>query len=551
MKRIICLILTSALAVMALRAQDKVSERVYVSSDCDVYIAGEDMFLSAFNFEMNGRTLSEGSSIAYVEICSAEGPVQTAKLALKGGRGAGVVTLSNTIPTGNYKLLAYTSQCFNEVGYDFEENAKTLTIINPYTTERSSSEVEIVDSQVYSSLPSAYGDDSGVLDVSLDDKIVLTNTGDKPVTLSVSLYNEDGLVGPVHGGPASFYETATSGKHFDNIRTPDYEGEIVRAKVRGVPDSVLPSLSGSLAFLSAPGNVSDVYCTKLDDEGNAVFYTKNIFGDKEIVLEMSKAEEGSHLDVVSPFRSVSATGIDKLSLCKDMEPAIISRSIASQVAKASGSDSLYLALDYSKSDFLLDSYVEYVLDDYTRFPLMEELFIEFVHELHEVNKGGDRFVSVLLNDSLKPSSTDYQASLVLLDGVPVLDHNKIFNYDPLLVKKIVVYPQVYNLGPWYFKGISNFLTYKGNLPGFKFDQTARVVQFQGCSVPKVSYLPNGNDSSPDMRHTILWHPLVDIGPGESCEINYAMPSYRGRFTLVVEGFDAGGNPQFVTRSITN
>ncbi|MBO4924161.1 MAG: hypothetical protein J5382_08560, partial [Bacteroidales bacterium] len=123
MKRTATIILLLFSAVLVCAAQGHLSERVYVSTDRDVYVAGDEVFLSAFCFDMNTGKLSGFSRTAYLEVVSPDGPVQTAKLALEGGRGGGVIRLHNTIPTGNYQLVAYTAQCFNEEGYDFSENA--------------------------------------------------------------------------------------------------------------------------------------------------------------------------------------------------------------------------------------------------------------------------------------------------------------------------------------------------------------------------------------------------------------------------------------------
>ena len=107
----------------------------------------------------------------------------------------------------------------------------------------------------------------------------------------------------------------------------------------------------------------------------------------------------------------------------------------------------------------------------------------------------------------------------------------------------MVYPHFYTLGPWSYSGIVNFVTYKGNMPSFSFDDNVRVVNYQGESFPVASYLPAGGQNHPDLRRTVLWHPLVSIGPGESRILHYRLPSYDGNFRLKVEGFDLKGAPQ--------
>lgn len=545
MKRLLTIIFLLASALLVCRAQDAVPERVYISTDRDVYVAGDDMFVSAFCLNTAAGCRSDLSRVAYLEIISADGPVQTGKIALLNGRGGGMLKIQNTIPTGNYKIVAYTSQCFNEEGYDFEEGFRTISIINPFTTDRSGSGVEILDADAYASLSSAALPAAGSLRAEMaDGRLTLTNMSSEPVSLSVSLFNDDGIVSPNSSNPVTFRDGATCGTAFSDIRTPDYEGEIVRARVRGTED--FSTIAGNNAFLSIPGRVSDMYSTKVTDSGEAVFYTRNIFGDEEAFIEISSPGIDCHLDIESPFRSVKATGLEAMPLSASLEQRILDRSVAMQVRKAAGADSLYERLDIPEDPFLDADRIEYILDDYTRFPLMEELFIEFIHQIRVLKSGKVRNLVVFVQDSHRPSALSNIPALVLLDGVPVLDHAKIFDYDPLLVEKVIIYPHYYNLGPWSYSGIINFVTYKRNMPSYSFGDNVRVVNWQGESFPVAAYLPDGSKDHPDLRQTILWHPLVDIGPGESRVLHYALPSYDGRFILEAEGFDEKGAPQYLS-----
>ena len=84
------LILVAALVAFApLSAQERVVERTWLSTDKDVYLAGETVWLSAFCLDAASGAFSDVSSVAYVELHSAGGLAATAKVALSGGRGGG------------------------------------------------------------------------------------------------------------------------------------------------------------------------------------------------------------------------------------------------------------------------------------------------------------------------------------------------------------------------------------------------------------------------------------------------------------------------------
>ena len=545
MKRTVVISIVLLAAFQVCLAQTHLSERVYVSTDRDVYVAGDEVFLSAFCMDMNTGRLSEFSRTAYLGIISPEGPVQTAKLALDSGRGGGIVRLKNTIPTGNYQLVAYTAQCFNEQGYDFHENARTLSIINPFTNDRSSSGVEILSEEDYDAILAPERPSAGSLRVSASGgRLTVTNVSDKPVTASVSIFHDDGLVSPTGATPSTFIAGATRGTSFVDNRVPDYEGEVVRTRVVEATDEDMDLIRGTTVFLSVPGRSSDFYAAPVVDDGTASFYTRNIYGDTDAVLELGSGYGSSHLEIVSPFEGVGAVDLPKLPLSEGLRDRILSRSLAMQVRQASGADSLYTTLDIPKDLIFTADSVVYILDDYTRFPLMQELFIEFISEIRIGRSGKLRMVNVNVKDTFKPAGSAQFPALVLLDGVPVPEHERIFEYDPLLVERVVIYPYSANLGFRTYSGIVNFVTYKHDLPAFHQGENTRIVDFQGVSYPVVSYLPDTMLGIADMRQTILWHPIVDLAPGEERVLDYSLPSYQGRFEAVVEGFDEDGAPQY-------
>ena len=534
-----------ASAAVPASAQDHLSERVYVSTDRDVYVAGDEMFLSAFCLDMATGRLSEYSSVAYIEIISPEGPVQTAKIALSGGRGGGCIRLDNTIPTGQYGMVAYTSQCFNEDGYDFEEGERVLSIINPFTDARSTAGVEILTDGDYGALESPVRPSSGSLKLDRDGALTITNTSGKPVTLSVSVRNDDGIVAPAVQDPASFLAGATRGTSFTKRRTIDFEGEIIRARASG-PDDAVSKLGGSSAYLSVPGRASDFYFSRIDEDGVASFFTRNIYGDTEVVLDIATALPSCHLELITPFAEVKASLLPALPLCPGLADRITARSVSMQLRQAAHADSLYECPPLPEDFLFAADSIVYVLDDYTRFPLMEELFIEFITPVRVSRSGNVKKLSVSLNDTFRPALSSQLSSLTLLDGVPVTDQGAILDYDPLLVERIVIYPHTVYLGGWPFAGVVSFVTYKHDLPSFTFGETARIVGYQGVSRPVSVRFPDTEIGIPDLRRTLLWIPVLELAPGESRVLEYAAPSYEGNFEVVAEGFDADGGPQCVS-----
>ena len=223
---------------------------------------------------------------------------------------------------------------------------------------------------------------------------------------------------------------------------------------------------------------------------------------------------------------------------------LLARSIGSQIEAKFASDTLYEYLPIRENLLFDTEPIRYHLDDYTRFPLMEEVITEFVTELQSRRTGGKRDIRVLLDDAYQARSFSQGTSLVMLDGVPVFDHEKIAQYDPLLVEDIIIYPHTVFIGSRTFNGVADFVTYKHNLPSLKFNDSVRIVSFKGVSFP-TAY--TGRDvlsltDYPDYRQTVYWHPVVDLGAEETVRLDCVTPDYGGTFEIVVEGIDADGNP---------
>ena len=547
-KNLTLLMFSLLLPLPGLLGAEPLRERVYISTDREVYVAGDAVWLSAWCLDAGTGQVSDFSKTAYVELHSPSGMVQTAKIALDGGRGAGRLVLPTTLPTGNYRMFAYTRLGSSEEGFDALSGARTLTVFNTLSAERTEGGVEIVaKAPQATAVPAA-----GALEISADaakvsDKarITLANRGEEAVSFSLSVRHDDGIPAPVGKHVADFVrdlQTLPAARGFDSNVIPEYEGEIIQARVAGVDAEEISSFQGKYAFLSAPGPGEDLYTEMLTEDGTATFFTSNLFGDREVFLEIEgRNSSGGHLEITSPFLNLPPGDIQPLQLWAGWGSALELRGLGMQLEKIFNADTLYAALPARKHHLFNErKRVSYILDDYTRFPVMEELFIEFIPELRVRRVNGKRELQVSTPDQLGGFYFPSGSALVLLDGIPIPDHERIFAYDPMLVQHIDVYCADYILGVRGYAGVVNFVTYKGTLPSMQFADNVRIVDFQGCSLP-LAYTCAGVDGEyPDYRQTIYWHPLLTLAPGESLELECKTPAYGGRFDVVAEGLTAEG-----------
>lgn len=544
-KIIFGIFLLLACPAVALRGADPLRERVYLSTDRDVFVAGDAVWLSAFCVDMQTRQLSAFSKIAYVELHGPDGLAGTAKIALDGGRGAATLQLPNTLPTGNYRLFAYTQLGAGEAGFDPLPGSRTLSVFNTFTTERAEG-VTVADR-----IPAGQERPVRLSPLELKaapgagaTRLTLTNTGGRTVFFDLSVRHRDVIPAPAGQDVFDFMgaELPAFGG-YDPETVAEYEGEILRARVSGTDAAGVKAVQDKYAVISSPGSGENVYTASIRGDGTVTFYTTNIYGEQEMFLEIEGVDRANvcHLELESPFRNFQPGEIPALELCEAYSPALELRSLGMQVERNFNTDSLYTDLPFRYQQLFGESdRRSYVLDDYTRFPVMEELFVEFIPELRVRRVGERREIQVRATDGLGNFSFPQGAALVMVDGVPVLDHGKILSYDPLLVERIDIWSDTYFMGIRAFSGIVNFVTYKGTLPSMQFEDNVRIVDFQGCGFPQAYTGAGAGGRYPDFRQTLYWHPLLTLAPGESLTVDCKMPDYDGSFEAVAEGLTEDG-----------
>jgi hypothetical protein len=100
---LVCCLATLSFA----QAGDVVRERIRLYTDKTLYLAGETVWLKTITTDAAGRPLNL-SKLAYVELLDASSPQLQVKLELVDGIGNAYLLLPPTLPTGHYRLVAYT-----------------------------------------------------------------------------------------------------------------------------------------------------------------------------------------------------------------------------------------------------------------------------------------------------------------------------------------------------------------------------------------------------------------------------------------------------------
>ena len=551
-------------------AQTTVVEKTYISTDREIYVSGDKIWCSAFCVDAaNGLRPSSLSAIAYVEIVSEDGTLESGKIALSEGRGAGTIEIPATAPTGNYRIVAYTAYTKNTPGFNPQEHiSKTISIFNTSTKERVKNGVKILSDKEYDALrtPASTQPAAGALSIACHRnaegylEVVLTNNSAAPADLSLSLSNRDGIIPPDNTSIGAFMGAAASAAQAaagaesaaaaiaEAAELPEYEGEIIRGRIAGATTDEIEGLKGRSAFISVPTEKSDLYSSVVDNDGMIKFVTNNIYGTKEMVCEIENNDLARcHIELISPFVSPKLKGIPALNMAPSIREDLQRRGLSVQLCRSFSADTLASLMPIRENP-LIPSFdaIEYKLDDYKRFPVMRELFIEFINEIKVRRVDGKEQLKVKTHLKERVSLFDKNNSLIMVDGIPVFDHSQVIEYDPLLVESVVVYPYKYYTGWRSFCGMANFVTYKKNLPGIKFNDGVRVVQFKGCSYPMAFTCQEIGEDFPDYRELLYWHPQIKLPAGESSSIKVKIPANVKEIRICAEGMMENGTPFSIT-----
>ena len=548
LRNIFCL----AIILLSIPLQGReVVERLYVTTDKNSYVAGDVVGCALYCFELGNSSLllSGFSSVAYLELVSADGVAMQEKVALVDGVGGAMLRLSPNLPSGNYKLVAYTKQNKNESG--FTPYAKDITIYNTLVDTKVKGNVEIAEGAV----PQGAGAEnpiSPLVQVSVSNgkvqgKIpveILSKVKEKAF-LSVSVYHKDSLSQLPAQEIRSFMIGALKGGAgvVSHTYVPDFEGEVVQFKSDGINRKMI---------LSFPGRDNNIYISNVNGDGDLYFYTGSVYGTKDGMLQVMPGytDRKHKSELVSPFIGKFDFDYPKMYITKGMKGELEAKSVAMQVSRRFGADTLTVPLPQRGDPFMEVPDKSYLLDDYTRFHTIHEVITEYISNVRIRTLDGKKSFTILYKDAVGNEMYSRFATLALLDGMPIFNHEDILGYDPMLVKQIRVYTSPYRISDITYEGVICFDTYKGNIPSFPVDKDAYMFTYKGSLYPE--YLSGeqfyNNSDIPNYRETLYWNPMVRMAPGDALRFECVAPKYPGHFELVVEGVTESGQPVFYRTS---
>src|SRR5690606_29272141 len=329
---------------------------------------------------------------------------------------------------------------------------------------------------------------------------------------------------------------------------PEYRGHLITGRLvnaeDGTPARTIP------VYLSVPGKRFHFRGTQSKIDGRVVHELADFYGPGQLIIQTDWSKDSTYrytLDNPFDSRMSDRFPVRHFSLDPSFESTVLARSVNMQLHNAYREEEKNKIIP-PHNDTLVFYRIpdqQYYLDDYTRFPVMEEVMREYVSAIMVRKRQGKYYFHVLNN---KTKEMFRENPLVLLDGVPLFNVNSIIEFDPLKVKRLDVVSTRYFYGRTSYMGITSYATYTGDLAGFQIDRRALVVPYDGLSWQREFYSPVYETEDqiksrlPDHRTLLYWAPDIKTSKDAPTELVFYAGDLPGTYLMFVQGLTPDGIP---------
>ena len=546
--------------------RDTPMETMYLHGNGNLFFPGEYLYYSLYCINTGTYRLSELSKLAYVHLIGENGDVAfTRKIPLDRGKGQGDFFFPTDLPSGNYKLVAYTHWMKN--AGDAQYFMSDLTFINPYRSDQ-----QVFLGSQTDSLTCAGNADSGehpdlenasndVLGLKLDrvryhpgENVLLTiqnfkgNLGAGTYSLSVRRADELPHAPVVTAAHYALRYPELVRKIPQRVNDvlfiPEQRGALISGQVTA-RDGNEP-LPDRMLAISLPGEDFQIKKALTDSEGKFYTYLTRPFpGTYGFAEVLPSGETAASFTWAETHRWEGAVPcFHKFELDDSMAPQIRMRSIHNQIENSYFEVKPDTLLKVETTDpFQGDVPQVFDLDEFTRFPTLRETFIEIVNfvMVRRVDSGDETF-RVLPAEGEGWVADQLDPPLVLVDGILVPNEGSLLDYDARRIKEIKVLRGQYQIGGEVYGGMVAIETIDGiyaeewsSVSGTRFSYLPQV--------PQKRYFRQDATSGqiPDYRSQLLWEPDIRMeSAGQS--FSFLISNITGTYEIRLEGYTAYGKP---------
>ena len=388
-----------------------------IETDRTWYLAGEAMTVSV---------TANDALIAYAELCDTRGLAAGVVVGLKDGKGSGIIELPTNLHSGYYVLSVYTR-------HDSHVSHQLVAVVNP--------------------LHKSQDDDIRWIEITHPDSLSYSST-DKMADL-------------------------VSEKAVDIRET---EGHIIKARIKNVYDGNTLRGSQICPSMSIIGMQIHYFEGKMVNDSTAIFYTFGIHGKQPLVLSAKSSSDVSlPIEMISPFATLLPKQLPHLIFHykrNEVEARSLDMQRHQMAISPAEEDGEYqsagVPLDYDETTYGTKPDLTYNLDEYRQFLTIREVLLEYVECVRKTNQNG---IPRLIVRRGQDHYNSLLPTLVLIDGMPVNDIERLLNYDARRIHYINIYGGQYTFGNSIYNGILSFITRSGRLTNYPTERNMQYLVY--------------------------------------------------------------------------
>ncbi|TCC90162.1 hypothetical protein EZ428_12815 [Pedobacter frigiditerrae] len=323
---------------------------------------------------------------------------------------------------------------------------------------------------------------------------------------------------------------------------PEYNGHLIKGKVK---EKNGKTLNYANVYLGSAGKIGQFYEALSDTAGNFTFNTKDFYGLNEIVVQTNQKDTSAIITIQSPFfEKYSIFNVTDFKFSQHLIDQFENYNMYTQVQHTYNPNKFNSSngLVTDSVTFYGKAFKSYKFNDYDRFNTMEESLREVVKETF-ISKSEDGYRIKLLAKDV-PLDDD---PLVLLDGLPYFNMDKVMAIDPNKIERLEIVPESYHYGSSKFDGILSFFSFKSNLANIEINPNSVVLDYDGLQLKREFYNPSYDSESqmnnrlPDFRNVLYWSPNISINDKGEGKITFYTSDVAGTYIGIINGLSNNGN----------
>jgi hypothetical protein len=329
---------------------------------------------------------------------------------------------------------------------------------------------------------------------------------------------------------------------------PEIEGQLITGKITHTASGL--TAAGITAYLSIPGKKYQFVNAVSDTAGRIFFPVKDFVGTTDIIVQTNISKDsGYSIEIDNPFfEKNKASHKVIVQLPENIKKQLLNRHIGMQIDNTYAADDKKIYASKASEDemqFYGSPSHSFTLDGYTRFNTIDEVIREIITDVKIRKKDRSNYLRVFNKPKQVYFDTD---PLVLLDGVPVFDIEKLVAFNPLKIKTIEVVAAKFFTGSIENNGVISFSTYDGDLGGYSLDPGALAIKFDGVQLQRQFYSTEYIDEQakksrkPDLRNVLLWNPNINLNKNLKTSCSFYTSDFKGTYAIVVQGLSQNGTP---------